>query len=63
MAKAVFSIEILENFNFYPYFLATLWLSDVPLYVDENPITTSASKQDSPFSPSKNAHQAKMGVF
>jgi len=42
-------VEILTNFSFYVYFLAVLWLSGVPLYADENPITTSASKCDSPF--------------
>ena len=41
-------VEILTNFNFYVYFLAVLWLSAVPLYGDENQITTSASKCDSP---------------
>jgi len=42
-------VEILTNFSFYVYFLAVLWLSGVPLYADENQITTSASKCDSPF--------------
>jgi len=42
-------VEILTNFSFYVYFLAVLWLSAVPLYADENQITTSASKCDSPF--------------
>jgi len=41
-------VEILSNFSFYVYFLAVLWLSAVPLYADENQITTSASKCDSP---------------
>ena len=41
-------VEILTNFSFYVYFLAAIWLSAVPLYADENQITTSASKCDSP---------------
>ena len=44
MEKAVFWVEILADFNFYVCFLAALLLSSVPLYADENKITSSASK-------------------
>ena len=44
MEKAVFKVEILADFNFYVCFLVALLLSGVPLYADENKITSSASK-------------------
>jgi hypothetical protein len=43
MDKAFFSVEILADFNFYVHFLAALLSSVVPLYADEDKITTSAS--------------------
>ena len=45
--KAVFCVGIFEinsQIPFYICFLAALWLSGVPLYADENQITTSASE-------------------
>ena len=41
--KAVFNVEILTDFYFYVCFLAALLPSGVPLYADEDKITTSAS--------------------
>ena len=47
MVKAIF-VEIFEKislkFHFYVCFLVALWPSGVPLYADENQITTSASE-------------------
>ena len=47
MAKAIFCRNFREKslkFHFYVCFLAALWLSAVPLYVDETQITSSASE-------------------
>ena len=44
MEKAVFSVEILTDFDFYVRFLAALFPSGVPLYADEEKITASASE-------------------
>ena len=47
MVKAIFCRNFREKslkFHFYVCFLAALWPSGVPLYADENQITTSASE-------------------
>ena len=52
IVKAVFCRNFREKslkFHFYVCFLAALWLSGVPLYADENQITTSASECLSPY--------------